>query len=81
MCSKTKISCSSETAVLVIGMLSFSAAKKSEKGRKGKSELLQKISENDYSSIVELLDFITHCAKVQKYEQGKIGLRFFDMWC
>ena len=43
MCSKTKISCSSETAVLVIGMLSFSAAKKSEKGRKGKSEPLQKI--------------------------------------
>ena len=22
----------------------------------------------------------THCAKVQKYEQGKIGLQFFDMW-
>ena len=22
-----------------------------------------------------------HCAKVQKYEQGKIGLQFFDMWC
>ena len=21
-----------------------------------------------------------HCAKVQKYEQGKIGLQFFDMW-
>ena len=23
----------------------------------------------------------THCAKVQIYEQGKIGLQFFDMWC
>ena len=23
---------------------------------------------------------IPHCAKVQKYEQGKIGLQFFDMW-
>ena len=23
----------------------------------------------------------SHCAKVQKYEQGKIGLQFFDMWC
>ena len=23
----------------------------------------------------------THYAKVQKYEQGKIGLQFFDMWC
>ena len=22
----------------------------------------------------------SHCAKVQKYEQGKIGLQFFDMW-
>ena len=21
-----------------------------------------------------------HCAKVQKYEQGKIGLQFFDIW-
>ena len=24
---------------------------------------------------------LSHCAKVQKYEQGKIGLQFFDMWC
>ena len=24
---------------------------------------------------------MTHYAKVQKYEQGKIGLQFFDMWC
>ena len=23
----------------------------------------------------------THYAKVQKYEQGKIGVQFFDMWC
>ena len=23
---------------------------------------------------------LTHCWKVQKYEQGKIGLQFFDMW-
>ena len=23
----------------------------------------------------------SHCAKVQKYEQSKIGLQFFDMWC
>jgi hypothetical protein len=23
----------------------------------------------------------SHCAKVQKYEKGKIGLQFFDMWC
>ena len=23
----------------------------------------------------------THYAKIQKYEQGKIGLQFFDMWC
>ena len=22
----------------------------------------------------------THYAKVQKHEQGKIGLQFFDMW-
>ena len=22
----------------------------------------------------------SHCAKVQKYEQGKIGLQFFGMW-
>ena len=22
----------------------------------------------------------THCAIVQKYKQGKIGLQFFDMW-
>ena len=22
-----------------------------------------------------------HYAKIQKYEQGKIGLQFFDMWC
>ena len=21
-----------------------------------------------------------HCAKVHKYEQGKIGLQFFDIW-
>ena len=25
--------------------------------------------------------YLSHCAKVQKYEQGKIGLQFFDMWC
>ena len=24
---------------------------------------------------------ITRCSKVQKYEQGKIGLKYFDMWC
>ena len=24
---------------------------------------------------------ISHYAKIQKYEQGKIGLQFFDMWC
>ena len=23
----------------------------------------------------------SHYAKIQKYEQGKIGLQFFDMWC
>ena len=23
----------------------------------------------------------THYAKIQKDEQGKIGLQFFDMWC
>ena len=23
----------------------------------------------------------THCAKVQKYEHGKISPQFFDMWC
>ena len=23
----------------------------------------------------------SHCVKVQKYEQGQIGLQFFDMWC
>ena len=22
-----------------------------------------------------------HCSEVQKYEQGKIGLQIFDMWC
>ena len=40
MCSKTKISCSSETAVLVIGMLSFSAAKKVKKAEKAEKENL-----------------------------------------
>ena len=29
----------------------------------------------------EQVIFYSHCAKVQKYEQGKIGLQFFDMWC
>ena len=24
--------------------------------------------------------YFAHCAKVQKYEQSKIGLQFFDMW-
>ena len=24
---------------------------------------------------------VSHYAKIQKYEQGKIGLQFFDMWC
>ena len=24
---------------------------------------------------------MAHYAKIQKYEQGKIGLQFFDMWC
>ena len=25
--------------------------------------------------------YLAHYAKIQKYEQGKIGLQFFDMWC
>ena len=31
--------------------------------------------------IVRSLAPRTHYAKIQKYEQGKIGLQFFDMWC
>ena len=41
-----------------------------------------------YFVLCNFLAFVTrqalslpHCAKVQKYEAGKIGLQFFDMWC
>ena len=36
------------------------------------------VNENVFQGI--LMDLHSHCAKVQKYEQGKIGLQFFDMW-
>ena len=33
------------------------------------------------SENLQKLMYQTHCAKVQKYEQDKIGLQFFYMWC
>ena len=36
------------------------------KNKRGKAKLFQQF---------------THCATVQKYEQGKIGLQFIDIWC
>ena len=34
-----------------------------------------------YQIVFDKYLYVSHYAKIQKYEQGKIGLQFFDMWC
>ena len=37
-------------------------------------------TEKKIHKVIDYFTYPTHCAKVQKYDQGKIGLQFFDMW-
>ena len=55
----------------------------SKKNERTNSVLLPNSTKNKFvcSFFGRIRGYQTHCAKVQKYEQGKIGLQFFDMWC